>query len=478
MFNPSFDILANSQNARRNFLLQSGIIGLGFVSSGFTFTTQHKSNSVATDLEWIHRITDPEIRAGIEAAVFKNLLPAATERVYPGHFCINADGGGFGNDTTWPGLDSWQMIGPYLQLGHRRMVLDYFEFVRAAQRKDGNIPFAVFTSNTKPEGCLRGLKSPDDIFTYQPPKRNNLPASSQQTRKWIGLFEHWQTQGFPLTTLAPICYLLTASEIFASTSSKSWLKNRLNSVEAAANFLLSLRNETGLISGSGFYMEAPPREGCDGVTQCYTVHAFRKLAILFDAVGQSKKAKIWSGHADKLAMAFIEAFWQDDHFGEYVHPQHGLIDSHGLSDVNWAAVAFDLIDNQRLEKLWPQLIGDPAFRAGSMPTQAVTKPFTYESWESSISHDCSVNPLNDVAAMGRVWYLEAMACQRMKAESRLIDSVRMVCRAAEGEGFWRERYHLKPDGSVSADGSLKYCEYAAVLVRVVLSNQHLFINTV
>jgi hypothetical protein len=51
------------------------------------------------------------------------------ERVYPGHFTINADGGGYGGDTTWPGLDSWQMVGPYLQLGRTRLVLDYFDFV-------------------------------------------------------------------------------------------------------------------------------------------------------------------------------------------------------------------------------------------------------------------------------------------------------------------------------------------------------------
>ena len=476
MFKSSTRNFQHSQIARRNFLLQSGIIGLGFVSSGFKFTTQNQSCSSATDLDWIQRIADQEIRAGVEAAVFKNLLPAATERVYPGQFCINADGGGFGNNTTWPGLDSWQMIGPYLQLGRSRMVLDYFEFVKASQRKDGNIPFAVFTGDTKPGGCLRGLKSPDDNFTYHPPKRHGLPASSQETRKWIGLFEHWQTQGFPLTTLAPVCYILTALEIFDTTGSKSWLKERLSSVEAAANFLLTLRTASGLIGGSGFYMEAPPREGCDGVTQCYTAHAFRNLARLFYAAGQTVKGKIWSDYADKLARAFNEAFWHEDHFGEYVHPVHGLVDSHGLSDVNWAAVAFDLVDSQSLEKLWPRLIGDPAFRAGGMPTQSVTKPLTYESWESCKSTGCSVNPFNDVAAMGRVWYLEAMACQRMKADSRLIDSVRMVCRAAEGEGFWRERYHVKPDGSVSADGSLKYCEYAAVLIRVILSNKHLFLN--
>ena len=76
--------------------------------------------------------------------------------------------------------------------------------------------------------------------------------------------------------------------------------------------------------------------------------------------------------------------------------------------------------------------------------------------------------------MGRVWYLEAMACQRMKARARLVDSVRKVCRAAKGDGYWRERYHLKPDGSVSPDGSQKYCEYAAVLARVVFDNREIF----
>ena len=94
-------------------------------------------------------IADAEIRAGVEAAVFKNLLPAATEQDYPGYFNICADGRSYGG-ATWPGLDSWQMAGAYLLLGRTRLVLDYFEFVRASQRKDGNIPFAIFTSDTRP----------------------------------------------------------------------------------------------------------------------------------------------------------------------------------------------------------------------------------------------------------------------------------------------------------------------------------------
>lgn len=466
----------SSRLSRRFFLRRSVAASLGFASfSGLllppTQSTAAESSAPASD--WIRRIADPEIRAGVEAAVFKNLLPAATERVYPGHFTINADGGGFGNDTTWPGLDSWQMIGPYMQLGRIRMVEDYFDFVRASQREDGNIPFAIFNGATRPGGCLRGLKYPDDLFTYTPPKRGELPASSQETRPWIGLFEHWQTQGLPLSTLGPICYVLTAAEIFETTRSRTWLKERLGSVESAAHFLLTLRIRPGLMGGSGFYIEAPPREGCDGVTQCYAVLAFRKLAMLFGAVGDTPRRVQWSRHADKLAKAFIETFWREDHFGEYVHPDHGLVDVHGLSDVNWAAVAFGLADRRILERLWPRLMSDGGFWAGDMPTQIVTKPFTYQAWESRRSSDCGVDPLNDVAAMGRVWYLEARACQRMKAHARLKDSVRKVCRAAQG-GYWRERYHLKPDGTVSPDGSPKYCEYAAVLARVVFGNRTLF----
>jgi len=473
------DAVAESRLSRRLFLRRAGAASVGLASLAapqFGCSWLDAADAPADESDWVRRIVDPEIRAGVEAAVFKNLLPAATERVYPGHFTINADGGGYGNDSTWPGLDSWQMIGPYLQLGRRRLVLDYFAFVRASQRKDGNIPFGIFNGSTRPGGCLRGLKYPDDVFTYIPPKREGLPAASQETRQWIGLFEHWQTKGYPLSTLAPICYVLTAAEIFDATDSKSWLREQLASVEAAAQFLLTLRQESGLIGGSGFYTEAPPREGCDGVAQCYAVHAFRQLARLFRTAGETTKEADWSGHAEALAGAFLKAFWRDDHFGEYVHPAHGLVDTHGLSDVNWAAVAFGLADDRRLQRLWPRLLGEPAFRAGNMPTQTVTKPFAYEKWEFSRSPDCPGDPLNDVAAMGRVWYLEALACRRMKARARLMDSVRQVCWAAKGDGYWRERYHLQPDGSVSPDGTQKYCEYAAVLVRVVSGSREDFLQ--
>lgn len=420
-------------------------------------------------------IADPEIRAGLDAAVNKNLIPAATQKAYPGHFNISADGVAFGGDTTWPGLDSWQMTGAYLLLGRTQIVLDYFDFVGASQRKDGNVPFAIFPGDTRPDKTyLSGMKYPDDMFRYVPPVREGLPGTSRETREWVGLFRHWQPKANPLGVLGPICYVLTAAEIFDSSLSKEWLRRKLPSVEAASKYLLSQKCENGLVSGSGFYIELPPRYEWDGVTQCYVIHAFREMARLSRAAGEKEKEASWTRAAGTLAEDFNRMFWQKDHYGEYVHPSHGLVDSHGLSDVNWAAVAFGVADEGKTDLLWPILMKEPAFWFAGMPTQLVTKPFSYEKWEYNEEVPFTVPPLQDVAAMGRVWYLEATACARMGETKRLRESVVKVSRAAKPEGFWRERYHPHPDGTVSADGAQKYCEYAAVLARVVLANRKLF----
>ncbi len=463
--------------SRRQFLVHSGIAAAGTLPIGGLLACPSAEASPPDGAALLDTIADAEIRAGVEAAIVKNLIPAATEKQYPGHFLITADGMTYGDDTTWPGLDAWQMAGAYLLLGRARLVLDYFEFVRASQRKDGNIPFAIFPGDTRPTATwLRGLKYPDDLFTYKPPQRPGLPASSRATRQWIGMFEIWQPKANPLSTLGPVSYVLTAAEIFAATGSLSWLRERLPSIKRAAKHLLSRRDANGLIGGSGFYIELPPRYGWDGVAQCYIIHAFRELARLFGAAGDRKSETAWSAHAAQLTETFVAAFWRRDHFAEYIHAERGLVDSHGLSDVNWAAVAFGIAVDEKLDALWPRLLQEPGFWWGDMPTQLVAKPFRYEPWELNepLPFKLTLSPLRDVAAMGRVWHLEASACRRMHAKARLVESVRKVCRAAKVDGYWRERYHPQPNGTVLPDCGQKYCEYPAILVRVVFGNQEIF----
>src|SRR4051812_31770243 len=154
----------------------------------------------------VERVADPLIRAGVTAAIEKTLLPAAVEKAYPGHFNVVADGSHYGGDHTWPGLDSWEMAGAYLLLGRRDLVTGYFDFVRASQRADGNIPFAIAPADEKPQGMDtygRGLRWPEDAYEHR-------------GRKWIGLFHHWQMNVNPLSVLAPICYALTAGEMLAA----------------------------------------------------------------------------------------------------------------------------------------------------------------------------------------------------------------------------------------------------------------------
>jgi hypothetical protein len=267
--------------------------------------------------------------------------------------------------------------------------------------------------------------------------------------------------------------VLTADEIFAATGDSDWLADQLPSLERAASYLDSRTSENGLIPGSGFYQELPPRRGWDGLTQCYVAHAFRKLESLYRKSGDDQGVARWRGRAGALGAKFIETFWRGDHFAEYVHFERGLVDSHGLSDVNFAAVAFNIATDAHCQELWPILMSDTAFWAGDVPTQSVTKPLNYEEWEYHEALPFGAPPTKDAAAMGRVWYLEVEACRRMNEAKRIIDGARLVCRMAN-DGYWRERYIRQKDGKVVPAYADHYCEYPAVLVRTVIGMSDLF----
>jgi hypothetical protein len=184
----------------------------------------------------------------------------------------------------------------------------------------------------------------------------------------------------------------------------------------------------------------------------------------------------WSRHAETLQARFLEVFWRRDHFAEYVHPERGLVDSHGLSDVNWAAIGLGVATDRQAKTLWPILINNSAFWHGDLPTQLVTRPKTYEKWEYAEPLPFPYSSwTQDVAAMGRVWYLEGLACRRMGDHRRLRDSVLNVCQLGQrNDWLWHERYHAAENNTVKPIGTAAYCEYAAILVRIVLGNPGIF----
>ena len=130
--------------------------------------------------------------------------------------------------------------------------------------------------------------------------------------------------------------------------------------------------------------------------------------------------------------------------------------------------------------MWPKLTNEAAFWRGDMPTHLVTKPRAYEKWEFAEPLPFPYSGYtHDVAAMGRVWYLEALACMRMGDHRRLRKSVIKVSEAGKKtEWFWYERYHAGEGNTVKPGGHFRYCEYPAILIRVLLTNRKLFPETV
>jgi hypothetical protein len=97
-----------------------------------------------------------------------------------------------------------------------------------------------------------------------------------------------------------------------------------------------------------------------------------------------------------------------------------------------------------------------------MPTGISTRPETYEAWE--FSHP----DRHDLAAMGRVWHIEAWARTQMGDAQGLLVGIRKACQAGRASGyFWRERYHPDGKGGATPAGADKYCEYPANLIRIV-----------
>ena len=300
---------------RRSFLCTAGwsAASLGIFSTCPWQSRAAMAASFPPDtVDWVREIADSEIRTGVTAAIFRNLLPAAGETQYPGHFSISADGAAFGGGyKPGPGLDSWQMTGAYLLLGRHQLVLDYFAFVRASQRPDGNIPFAIFPGSSQSDGksCGRGipkmyLRTCHRSEWMHPPVESNDAAVDRSVRALAIACQSVECAGSGLLTCSLRRRFTTQNRITTLAP-----QTFMPSLIAAAKYVRGRSSEHGLIGGSGFYMEMPPRDGWDGVTQCYVVRARRELSRLCGATGDVSGQKEWAWRqADEYEQAFVDTF--------------------------------------------------------------------------------------------------------------------------------------------------------------------------
>ncbi|MGZ5554453.1 MAG: hypothetical protein ACXW3H_01710 [Candidatus Aminicenantales bacterium] len=388
-------------------------------------------------------IPDELIQSAYTESAVKNVLAAVNPKVFPGYWSVCADGQGFGYGYTYPSLDGHQMTDALLWLGQIDVVKANWAHVRSFQRADGSLPIAILP----------------DLAGKQAGEGEHLARVAGNG----GLYTHW-VPGNPLQALADPTFIQNADEIFRMTLDRNWLEAELPAVNLSAEHLASLVTDEGRVKGAGYYIEMPARVESDGVAQCHAIDAFRRVAALDRVAGDHATAKRFEALAERVRSFLVNRFWvaEKGQFAEYWHPEKGFISSHGLTDTDWAAIALDVATPEQTAVLWPKLANEPRFHYGGMPTGIATLPATYEDWE--FTHPRR----HDLAAMGRVWYLEAQARARMGDPQGLLDGLLKVAEVGRANGFfWRERYQPDGKGGVLAAGPNTYCEYPANLIRIV-----------
>lgn len=383
----------------------------------------------------------PDLIEAYRQAAEHNVLAALNPKIYFGFFAVCADGQGHGGNNTYPGLDWGQSAEALLWLGHQAEVLASWEHVKGHQREDGLMPFAI-----QPDLAGKTVN-----WGFGP-----LTGDARGA-----IFKHW-VPGNPLRTLANVTFLLLAESIFTRTADLDWLQTQTPWLRRAAEWLQTQITPDGLIHGGGFYLERPTRLEFDGVNQCYSAHAFAQAVRLFEAVGDAAAAGRCRESAARLTAAFRTKFWASDHCVEYIHPEHGTISHHGLTDVDWAAVATGVASEAQIAMLWPQLKDNPDFLYNGVPTGIATRPETYEDWEmQNIDR-------HDLAAMGRVWYLECWARARQGDRDGILRSLRRVAELGQANAWsWWERYYSERTGDLGKYHYNRYCEYPANFIRIV-----------
>jgi len=384
-------------------------------------------------------VPDTLLAAAYQRAAVQNVLAAVNPNVFFGYFSVCADGHGFGYGYTYPSLDGHQMSDALLWLNRADVVRANWDYVRSYQREDGLLPLAIYPGQGGKDIGPKGY-----------------PAIVAPNG---GLYVHW-VPGNPLEALASPTYIQNADVIYRATLDTAWLIAQLPSINRAADFLASLMAPDGAVRGGGYYVERPPRLDEDGVTQCYAVDAFTIAASLNGVAGKDAAVSRYNGLAARIRDHFVTRCWAGDHFIEYVNPGHGAVANHGLTDVDWAAIATGVATPEQVRILWPQLRDEERFHYGGMPTGIATHPEKYEAWEFSYDR-------HDLASMGRVWYLEAWARARMGDAAGLLAGLRRVSQAGRDSGYyWRERYVPDGKGGATGIGPGTYCEYPANLIRI------------
>lgn len=227
-------------------------------------------------------------------------------------------------------------------------------------------------------------------------------------------------------------------------------------------------DEDGLIGCGSYFQDIPSRLEFDGISSGYAWQNYMQTAGLAQRLGRDERATHWRAAADRIRAGFQKRFWLGEQCAECIHLFNGPV-THGMSDVDWIAQAMGLLEPDHDAILWVKLSRSERLYYGVVATGVCEHPQAYLPWQTiSRYHMQRVGAMSgyyrDVAAMGRVWFIEAMARHRRGDGDGLADTIRRVATIGRAYGWnWWERYMRidLPPGPVRDDMEM----YLAKLAR-------------
>ena len=373
-------------------------------------------------------VPDPLIAEAFEHAMHDHVLQCLGPEVFDWYFYICAHNKGRGLDgPVWPGLDGHQMGHALMWAGHIYENLGYWDYVKAEQRQNGQIPYRIETDDSRipPDG----ITGPYISFIGR--------------SKFISAFQ----PGPSLFILAASTWVKEGYDLFRFTQDRDWLERNFESIDRAAVWITSMADVDGLVGCGSYYQDLPTRYEFDGITQGYAYQNYLQTAELAEQLGRDDRAAHFRGEAQRIRKAFANRFWLGERCAEYVHPFNGAIDSHGLSDTDWIAQGVGLVDDDKDKVLWQQLARSEELYYGIMPTGPCAKPENYQWWETTSKyrmhlHNSDSRFFGELAAMGRVWFVESMARHRRLDGAGLVDTLQRVAKVGRHQDWsWSERYY-------------------------------------
>ncbi len=370
-------------------------------------------------------VPDPLIAEAFGHAMHDHVLRFPNPEIAPWYWGIQANHGDLSRATIWPGLDDHETGHALMWGGHLVEHLGYWDYVKALQHINGQIPYRVELDDSRvPKDGM------SDIF-----------IGWRGRAKFMSVFP-----GPSLFVLGPSTWIKEGYDLFRFTQDLDWLRANYDSIDMAATWIARLGDEDGLIGCGSYYQDLPPRLEFDGITTGYGWQNYTQTAELAERIGRDDRAAHWRKMAEFIRAGFQKRFWLGEQCAECIHPFNGPV-THGMGDVDWMAQAMNLVEPQHDAILWEKLARSERLYYGIMPTGVCEKPETYLPWQSMSKYHLrragggDTGLFKDVAAMGRVWFIEAMTRHKRGDGDGLADTIRRVATLGKAYNWvWWERY--------------------------------------